>query len=331
AEPVRALRFHTYGAPEVLHVEEVPEPRAPQGDELLVQVAASSINGTDLGLRRGDLKIATVGRMPFVPGFDISGRVLACGPAVTAFSTGDRVVALQSHGGGGQGERILLRQHRAAIAPTRPWLTTAAALPLAGLTALQALRGQARLHTRGEGARVLVIGASGGIGAYGVQLARLHGAHVTALSSTSHLGWVKDLGAQEVLDRNCTPLSALAEGGDRFDVVLDAHGGADWAVLRRLLRKSGSAVSTRPISRDAILGILARRIPGPDDVLSGRRQMASVRTAPRSQDLTHLAALVDREQLQIPLDRIYDLADAAAAHHHAETQAHGKVVISIKS
>lgn len=327
---MRALRFHVHGDPGVLEVNDVPEPRAPRGDELLVAVAASSINGTDLGLRRGDLKIATVGRMPFVPGFDIAGEVLACGPSVTAFSPGDHVTALLSHGGGGQAERILVRQHRAAMAPSRPPLTTSAALPLAGLTALQALREQAGLPARSVGARVLVIGASGGIGAYAVQLARLDAAHVTAVSSASNMDWVSNLGAQETVDRRSTSLSDIADAGERFDVILDAHGGADWTDLRALLLRSGVAVSTRPISRDAMLGSIARRLPGPDTMLSGRRQLVSVRTAPRSQDLAHLATLVDRQQLRIPLDRVFDLADGAVAHQHAETRSRGKVVLTIR-
>ena len=325
---MRALRFHRHGDPDVLGVDDVPEPRPPRGDELLLAVAASSVNGTDLGLRRGELKVATLGRMPFVPGFDVAGEVVRCGATVTAFSPGDRVVALLSHGGGGQAERILVRQHRAALAPGRPPLATSAALPLAGLTALQALRGRARLHGRAAGARVLVTGASGGVGAYAVQLARLADAHVTAVTSGDNLGWVRELGAHEVVDRHALSLLDLSEADERFDMILDAHGGASWPDLRALLNETGIAVSTRPISRDAVLGALARRLPGPADHLDGRRRLASVRTSPRSQDLTHLATLVDRAELQIPLDRSFSLEDGAAAHRYAESGAHGKVILT---
>ena len=112
---MRAVRFARHGDPSVLRVDEVPEPREPTGDELLVRVDASSINGTDLGLRRGDAKLATWWRLPYVPGFDVAGEVLRCGPAVTAFSPGDRVMALLGHGGGGQAERVLLRQGRGRL------------------------------------------------------------------------------------------------------------------------------------------------------------------------------------------------------------------------
>ncbi|MBC8091878.1 MAG: alcohol dehydrogenase catalytic domain-containing protein, partial [Pseudonocardia sp.] len=91
---MRAVRFAAFGGPEVLHVDVVAEPGPPERDEILVRVEASSINGTDLGLRRGGpARVATLGRMPFVPGFDVAGEVLACGPAVTAFVPGDRIIA----------------------------------------------------------------------------------------------------------------------------------------------------------------------------------------------------------------------------------------------
>lgn len=308
---------------------EVAEPSPPAGDEVLVSVAASSINGTDLGLRRGDLRIATLGRLPFIPGFDIAGEVIACGPQVTAFLPGDRVISLLSHGGGGQAERVLVPQHRLALAPESVPLTTSAALPLAGLTALQAVRGRAGLHARGPGTRVLVTGASGGIGAYTVQLARMLGAHVTAITSGTHLDWVRALGAHEVVDRRTRTLRDLAVDRDRYEVIIDAHGGAPWSDLRSLLDETGVVVSTRPISKDALLGALARRTPGRGADLNTRRRLFAVRTAPRSQDLAHLAALVDDGELRIPVHRTFALNDGAAAHHLAETGARGKVVLQV--
>lgn len=326
---MRALVFERHGGPEVLHVAEVTEPRPPARDEVLVAVAASSINGTDLGLRRGDMRIATVGRLPFVPGFDVAGEVAACGPEVTAFVPGDRVMGLLSHSGGGQAERILVRQHRLALVPESVPLAMAAALPLAGLTALQAVRGRAGLHARRPDARVLVTGASGGIGAYAVQLARLLGAHVTAISSSENVGWVRELGAHEVIDRHADGLRDLVASSDRSEVIIDAHGGAPWSDLAALLEETGIVVSTRPVSKDALLGVVARRVPGRVADLGARRRLVAVRTAPRSQDLAHLAALVERGDLRIPADQAFALDDGAAAHRHAETGARGKVVLTI--
>jgi len=310
---VRAVRIATFGGPEVLHVDEVPDPGPPVRDELLVRVEASSINGTDLGFRRGAVRIATVGRMPFVPGFDLAGEVLACGPAVTAFAPGDRVVALVGHGGGGQAERIRIRQHRAALAPASVTATTAATLPLAGLTALQAL-GLGGLAAR-RGPRVLVHGATGGIGTFGVQLAVLAGAHVTAVAGAARLDVATELGAQSVLDRHTVDVTALDE---RFDIVLDAAG--TLAFTPRLLEPGGVQVSVRPLSADALRSLLPGR--------SGPR-FAAVRTSPRHGDLARLVRLVERGGLRPVVDAVYPMGEAAAAHRHAEDGVRGKVVLDL--
>jgi len=293
---VRAVRIATFGGPEVLHVDEVPDPGPPVRDELLVRVEASSINGTDLGFRRGAVRIATVGRMPFVPGFDLAGEVLACGPAVTAFAPGDRVVALVGHGGGGQAERIRIRQHRAALAPASVTATTAATLPLAGLTALQAL-------------------GLGGLGTFGVQLAVLAGAHVTAVAGAARLDVATELGAQSVLDRHTVDVTALDE---RFDIVLDAAG--TLAFTPRLLEPGGVQVSVRPLSADALRSLLPGR--------SGPR-FAAVRTSPRHGDLARLVRLVERGGLRPVVDAVYPMGEAAAAHRHAEDGVRGKVVLDL--
>ncbi len=311
---MRAVRIATFGGPEVLHVDEVPEPGPPERDELLVRVEASSINGTDLGFRRGALKIATVGRMPFVPGFDLAGEVLACGPAVTAFAPGDRVVALVGHGGGGQAERIRIRQHRAALAPASVPATTAAALPLAGLTALQAL-GLGGLAAR-RSPRVLVHGATGGIGTFGVQLAVLAGAHVTAVAGAARLDLATELGAQAVLDRHTVDVTALDE---RFDIVLDAAGTLPFTP--RLLHPHGVQVSVRPLSADALRSVLLPRRSGP--------RFAAVRTAPRPGDLARLVRLVESGELRPVVDAVHPMVEAAAAHRHAEGGVRGKVVLDL--
>lgn len=318
---MRAVRFHRHGSPDVLSLDHVSEPRPPSGDELLVRVVASSVNGTDLGLRRGDLKVATWGRLPFTLGFDVAGVVLACGPQVTAFAPGDRVMALLGHGGGGQADQVLIRQSRAALAPRTVSLVQAAALPLAGLTALQALQGKAMLRSRPAPAQVLVIGASGGIGSYAVQLAKRAGAHVTGTASTAKLAFVAGLGADEVIDHSSTPLADLA---GRWDVVLDSPGLHRMSQLGRLLTHTGVLVSTRPLSLDAVVSLAPERLrrSGPS--------FAGVMTKARSQDLAHLAALVDGGLLTSPVSTVLSLDDAAAAHRAAEGGAPGKVVLTLE-
>lgn len=316
---MRAVRFHTPGPPEQVRLDQVPDPGDPVGDELLVRVAGSSVNGTDLGLRRGRMRVATLGRLPFTLGFDLSGTVERCGPRVTAFAPGDPVVALLGHGGGAQADLVRVRQGRAAVAPSSVDLSVAAGLPLAGLTALQALHGRARLHARPAGARVLVVGATGGIGSFAVQLAAASGARVTAVARHDALGAAADLGADELVAREDGPLDGTQEA---WDVVLDTPGTMSAAVARGLLRVGGVAVSTRPVSRDALRE--RARLGG----AAGGREFTAVMTAARSHDLARLARLVDDGRLRIPVSSSHPMADAAEAHRRAEDHPVGKVLVT---
>ncbi|WNV76676.1 NAD(P)-dependent alcohol dehydrogenase [Geodermatophilus sp. DSM 44513] len=298
-------------------VVDVPEPPAPTGDRLLLRVEASSVNGTDLGAFGGGLTAAVVRRVSH-PGFDVAGEVLSCGPEVTAFAPGDRVMALLGHSGGGQAERVVFRQEQAARVPVSCSAAEAASLPLAGLTALQALYGRAALRAR-RSPRVLVVGASGGIGAAAVQLARLVGAHVTGVASGRKLDFVAGLGAQELVDRHEREVTAL---GRRFDVVLDTPGRLLAAAARPLLADDGVFVTTRGAGPDSVRELVPGRLR------RGGPAFATVRTRPRSADLAHLAALVDGGDLRPVVDRVFPLAQVEEAYRHVRGAATGKVVVA---
>ncbi len=201
---MRAASFTSFNpAASAIVLETISTP-VPTGDEVLIRVAASSINGTDLFLREasGAMRLAT--KLPFTPGFDVAGVIAACGPNVTAFASGDRVYSLLGHRGGDAAQFALARQSHVAIAPTAVTLEHAAAVPLSGLTALQALRGVAGLR---RGQRVLVFGASGGIGAFAVQLAKIFGAHVAGVGRAQKLEFIAQMGADQVFD--CRRWSAI--------------------------------------------------------------------------------------------------------------------------
>lgn len=316
---MRAAVIARFGGPGVLGVADVPAPRAPRGNELLVRVRASSVNGTDLGLRRGGMRVATLGRMPFVPGFDVAGEVAALGPRVTAFAVGDRVLGLLGHAGGGQGERVLLPSSGAAHLPDAVSFPDAAALPLAGLTALQALYGVGRLGDRRR-PRVLVLGASGGIGAFGVQLAKRAGATVTAVTSAPGVEFARSLGADEVLDRGAADWRGTNE---RWDLVLDSPAIAVPADADRVLRPRGTLVTTKPISVAAARGLATTRLT------ARQPRFAAVATRPSTGDLARLVRLVMAGDLRPPVDRVLPLAQIAEAHRLAEGPALGKVVLEL--
>jgi NADPH:quinone reductase-like Zn-dependent oxidoreductase len=307
---MRAVRLVRADGAATPRVVEVPVPEAPAGSQVLVRVAASSVNGTDLGLLRGGRLFRALSAGRAAPGFDLAGQVMACGPAVTGFTVGDRVMALIGHAGGGMAELVLLPQHRIARAPRAIDLQQAAGIPLAGLTALQALHGRAALSAR-TAPRVLVVGAAGGIGAYAVQLARLAGAHVTAVADSARADFVRDLGARVVVDRRRDDVLA---GGQQRDIVLDAPGALRFAAVRPSLAGDGVLVSTRPLSPDTVRGLRPGGGPRPTAVATRRSPV-------------DLARLVDTGRLRVPRDRVVALEDVVSALEHAGSgQLRGKVV-----
>ena len=317
-----AVRFDRPGDAAVLRVDDVAEPGPPTGDRMVVRVAASSVNGTDLGLRRGAPGAAVFLRRIGL-GFDVVGEVERCGPAVTAFAPGDRVAALLPHSGGGQAERVVVRQGRAARVPAEVSTTEAAGLPLAGLTALQALYGRAGLGVLRR-PRVLVHGASGGIGSFAVQLALLAGAQVTGTASAGKQEFVRELGAQEVLD------SRRPDGWrGRWDVVFDTPGLLDPDRARDVLAPDGVLVTTRVASLRTARALVDARLRRAVRDDAGPR-FAFVATAARSQDLARLLDLVRAGRLRVPVDRVFPMARIEEAHRHAESgAARGKTVVTV--
>lgn len=312
---MRAVRLHRYGGPEVLQNDEVASP-APESDALLVRVRASSLNHIDVGLRAGEFSALTFWRLPVTLGFDLAGEVAAVGPRVTGFEPGDRVYGAVGHRGGANAEYALIRQSRVArLPPTLSW-TDAAALPIAGLSALQALRTHAGLR---DGQRVLVNGASGGVGAFGVLLAKLFGAHVVGVCSGEKREFVQSLGADEVIDYREEDFTHRSAS---WDVVLDAAGNREFADVRRVLSHRGVIVSTRLRPRSALELATSRLRAGP--------RLAFVPARERSFDLAFLARLVSEGRLKVPVDRTFMLGALSDAHRYLESGGvRGKVVVEI--
>jgi NADPH:quinone reductase-like Zn-dependent oxidoreductase len=313
---MRAARFHKYGDPTVLKVEEVAQP-VPANDELLIRVHASSLNPADLGARRGQLRLVHARHLPHIPGYDVAGEVAACGPAATAFVPGERVFALVGLAGGAQAEYVCVNQAKVARAPQHLSLADAAVVPLAGLTALQALRGKAHLQ---PGQRVLVNGAAGGVGSFAVQLAKVFDCHVTAVCRGTQAQMVTALGADAVIDYTHEDFAARRQS---WDVVFDAAGNRTFRDIRRVLTAQGVMVTTRPSPRDLLTASLQRRGAGP------RYRFLITRAS--GQDLALLAHLVDQGRVRPVVDRAFALDHIEDAHRYFEQgQARGKVVVQIQ-
>jgi NADPH:quinone reductase-like Zn-dependent oxidoreductase len=308
---MRAISQQTFGGPEVLGVAEVDRPQ-PLPTEVLVRVRAVGINPVDTSIRSGAWPL--LGNPPFVLGWDISGVVEETGAGVTRFRPGDEVYGMPyfPRAVGGYAEFVVASSRQLAYKPASLDHRHAAALPLAGLTAWQGLVDAAGLA---QGQRVLIHGGGGGVGHLAVQIAKARGAHVTATVSRAKSDFVRELGADEVLDYRAVDFAS--EVGD-LDVVFDLVGGDYGERSLATLRDGGVLVTAAdPMNRD----------------LAERAERAGVRFAgimvePDHVALESLAGLVDAGRLSVHVARSFAFDDIAAAHRLVEDgHMTGKVVL----
>ena len=310
---MKAARIHQFGGPEVIQIDHIERPR-PKGSQILLKVGASSLNHIDLSLRSGELKFLTQFQMPKTIGFDVAGEIVECGPAVTGFLPGERVAAMTGLAAGGAAEYCCVEQESAARVPDGVGWADAAAIPLAAATALQALRGLGNLR---QGQRVLINGASGGVGGFAVQLAKLFGADITAVCRESHFDYVRALGADAVMDYQKDSLAGL---GEKFDIVFDAAAKLETEQVKALVRHGGHVVTTRAEPRKIMESFVER--------FRGTFQTHFMLTKPRGGDFAFLLGLVEQGRLKPCVAKTFPLTETAEAHRYFETQSvAGKVIL----
>ncbi len=307
---MRGIAFDRFGGPEVLTLrDDLPDP--PVGpDTVLVRVHASAVNPVDVLIRAGGLAGAFPHHFPIVPGWDVSGVVEAAGPAVTGFAAGDEVygyVRRDDVQWGTAAELVPAPQRCLWHKPSTLSFTEAGAVPLAGLTAYQALTEALAV---GEGDRVLVHRAAGGVGFFAVQIAVALGAHVLGTASPRNHGFLRDAGAAEVLDYSAGPISEQLS--QPVDAVLDLVGGdtlADAPEQVRDVRRIASVVD--PSVKE----------------MGGRY----VFVRPEHEHLEELARMADAGQLRVPIAKAFPLAETAAAKDLvAGGHVRGKVVVTLR-
>jgi NADPH:quinone reductase-like Zn-dependent oxidoreductase len=316
---MRAALYDRYGPPDVLYVGDVPKPAAGPG-EVLVRVAAISVNASELYARAGRIRILTgFGGFPHHIGIDFAGEVAAVGPNVQDFAPGDRVWGLLPRFGAAA-EFVVMPEKRLAAAPASIHLADAAALPAAGTTVITALRDKAKLRAS---ERLLVRGASGGVGHAAVQLGRAYGAHVTALASARNLEFVRELGAHEAFDYATTNAAALPQ----FDVVVDTVG-TNLPAYRRLLTRTGRMV-TVSFNVNHLMASVAYLLAS---MVHGRRRVRFFRGDPDRELLAELTRLTDNGSLRPVVDRVFPLADIAEAHRALEDGGvRGKILVTVRT
>jgi NADPH:quinone reductase-like Zn-dependent oxidoreductase len=302
---MKAVQIMSFGTTDVLRINDVDRP-SPGAGEVLVSVEASSVNGHDVIVRRGELKMVSGRRFPIGVGLDFAGTVAATGAGVTGYRVGDRVWGMvhprQRHPIAGAAEYVVVSADRISTAPADLSSVEAASLAVAGSTALIALRDSVHLA---QGERVLVRGAAGGVGTAAVQLAHATGGHVTALARDRHAELLTDLGADEVLDYGSTTSEQIGP----FDVIVDTVG-TELHCYRSRLAKGGRMV-TVGLSPSALAAIAASSV-------HGSRRIRTFSANPDTRVLRDVADLVTSGALRPVIDSVYPLADIAAAHEAFE-------------
>lgn len=323
---MRAIVQDRYGDTEVLRLEEVERPE-PGREQVLIRVRAAGVDpsvwhvmaGRPLGVRPA---FGIRGPRQRTRGTDVAGIVEAVGPGVTRFAPGDEVFGVAA---GSFADFTLASSEKGlALKPAGVSFAEAAVIPISGCTALQGLRAGGLA----AGTRVLVLGASGGVGSFAVQLAKVVGAHVTGVASANKLDLVSDLGADEVLDYT---RQDPVDGTRRYDLILDTGGNRPLRELRRALTAKGSLVIVGGEGGRGLLGGFERAmLAAPALSLVTRQRLRGLMAVTRHDDLVTLTEWVEASRVRAPLDRTFPLGEAADAIRYLHAgKVRGKIAITI--
>jgi NADPH:quinone reductase-like Zn-dependent oxidoreductase len=306
-----AVRISEFGGPDVLRVLQVDRP-VPGAGEMLVRVHAAGVNSVDTSIRAGRMAGMAGAGLPYTPGFDVSGVVEQVGPDVARFKAGDAVFSMiDLRRGGGYAEYAIVKETEAAAKPGRITHVQAAGLPLVSLTAWQALFETAGLD---KGQTVLIHGGAGGVGSIAVQLAKWKGATVIATASEPNHAFLREIGADQVIDYTTTHFEDVVKD---VDVVLDTVGGETRQRSFAVLRAGGFLVS--------LLGA-----PSQDLARQHKVRAAGILVHPDAQQLSEIAQLVQLGHLRPIVTHVLPLDQAPAAHEQSETRhTRGKIVLQI--
>lgn len=323
---MRAALQDRYGGTEVFRQADIPRPEVADG-EVLVRVRAAGLDRGTWHLMTGKPYLMRITGLGFrrpkvpVPGRDLAGTVAAVGPGVSGLAVGDEVYGV---GRGSFAEYAVARADKLARKPAALSFEQAAVVPISGATALQALTDHGGLE---PGQHVLVIGASGGVGSYAVQIAKALGAEVTAVASTGKLDLVRSLGADHCLDYT---KQDFATTGRRYDLVVDIAGNPSLRRLRQALTPSGTAVIVGGEDGGDLTGGMGRTLSAVALSPFSSQRFRAFYNKERAADLDRLSKLIEAGQVSPSLDRTYPLERAAEAMHELATgQVRGKIAIAI--
>lgn len=292
---MRKIQYNEYGGPEVMKLEDVERP-VPNSDEVLVKVRAAGINELDWKIRNGNLKIQDGRDFPKSMGCELSGNVVQVGEAVDEFATQDAVFGwIPFSKLGAFAEYAVVKRDLLRKKPVGLSYAEAAALPMVGATALQALTQEVSLA---PGKKILINGATGGVGHLAVQIARQQGATVTAVAGTEHVEFAKTLGADIVIDYH---EQDVREGRDRYDVILDTSKQLPWEDAKKLLATEGTYIDLQPGLKAFIGSFLQNAFNSKTHDVLG--------VEVKQRDLEDLSSLVQSGDLKVAVEHTFNLSD----------------------
>ena len=326
-DTMKAIVYTQYGSPDMLQLKEVEKP-TPRDNEVLLKVYATSVNAGDLHVLRADpFLIRLMGYGLLKPknkilGAAIAGRIEAIGGNVKQFQPGDDVFGDLSESGkrGGFAEYVCASADALVLKPSRLSFEEAAAVPVAAVTALQGLRDKGHIQA---GQKVLINGASGGVGTFAVQIAKAFGAEVTAVCSTSNVDAARSMGADHVIDYT---KEDFTQNGQHYDLIVAANGNRSISEYKRALRPNGTYVVTGGSKKQTYQAMLL----GPWISMTGTKKMGNLMAKPNTKDLGFVKELLEAGKVIPVIDRRYPLSETAEALRYLEAgRARGKVVITV--
>lgn len=322
---MKAVYQTTYGKSDVLQYGDQNRPNI-KPDEILVRNHASSVNPRDWMIRSGRYQLQfLVPKFPLVLGSDLAGEVVEVGARVKGFNVGDRVFGMKnpSEGLGGYAEYVAVPAANVALMPKKLSFVEAAGVPLCSLTAWQALVDQGHIT---NGMKVLVIGGSGGVGSYAVQIASALGANVSSVCSGSNAELVGRLGADKIIDYK---QADFTEDRQRYDVIFDTIGRHSLAHCAGVLNPGGRYISTIPSPKNLKAMVLSK-IKSPFSLNAKKADVVMVKS--RGEDLRRIAALIEGDKIRPVIDQVFPIKDAAKAHDYSRSlRAKGKIILDIEN
>jgi NADPH:quinone reductase-like Zn-dependent oxidoreductase len=314
---MKALVINKFGNPDVFEISDISEPEL-KVNEILIDVTAGSVNPIDWKQRRGNHRFIFGSPFPIVLGYDVAGIVVKRGSDIEKFEVGDRVCGvLNNKYGGGLGMFAKGTEKCFAKVPDDMDLSESAAIPLAGLTALQALRDFGKV---GKENKILLIGAAGGVGHYAVQIAAILGAKIFAVAGKSHKDFIEKLANVVFIDYNSTDILKTDE---RFDVIFDVVGKYSFPKCKKLLLPGGIYITTLPRPKIIIHTIISFFTQG--------KKVKTLLMKHNSSDLQQILEWIEDKRLKICIDKVFHIDNVSKAHEYSEAgHTEGKILIRYK-